>query len=168
MFLRVSFSFNGFPQSEHLIVGVFLMEGSCSRRLRSTSCWFIMLMPSSMTKSIATLPANTAWLCNRKRCSAKHQKFVLQLVELLLTYRHRCVWQFPVIKNKLKSIIAFWSPVVVFFYYSLFKIWYRNLWLDLTQNWTLGLLMLNISPEFLTFSVVIKGCLSETFNNYIR
>lgn len=117
MFLRVSFSFNGFPQSEHLIVGVFLMEGSCSRRLRSTSCWFTMLMPSSMTKSIATLPANTAWLCNRKRCSAKHQKFVLQLVELLLTYRHRCV-----IKNKLKSIIAFWSPVVVFFYYSLFKI----------------------------------------------
>lgn len=115
MFLRVSFSFNGFPQSEHLIVGVFLMEGSCSRRLRSTSCWFTMLMPSSMTKSIATLPANTAWLCNRKRCSAKHQKFVLQLVELLLTYRHRCVWQFPVIKNKLKSIIAFWSPVVVFF-----------------------------------------------------
>lgn len=110
MFLRVSFSFNGFPQSEHLIVGVFLMEGSCSRRLRSTSCWFTMLMPSSMTKSIATLPANTAWLCNRKRCSAKHQKFVLQLVELLLTYRHRCV-----IKNKLKSIIAFWSPVVFFF-----------------------------------------------------
>lgn len=55
-----------------------------------------------------------------------------------------------------------------FFYYSLFKIWYRNLWLDLTQNWTLGLLMLYISPEFLTFSVVIKGCLSETFNNYIR
>lgn len=117
MFLRVSFSFNGFPQSEHLIVGVFLMEGSCSRRLRSTSCWFTMLMPSSMTKSIATLPANTAWLCNRKRCSAKHQKFVLQLVELLLTYRHRCV-----IKNKLKSIIAFWSPVGFFFYYSLFKI----------------------------------------------
>lgn len=110
MFLRVSFSFNGFPQSEHLIVGVFLMEGSCSRRLRSTSCWFTMLMPSSMTKSIATLPANTAWLCNRKRCSAKHQKFVLQLVELLLTYRHRCV-----IKNKLKSIIAFWSPVGFFF-----------------------------------------------------
>lgn len=51
-------------------------SGSCSHHLRSTSCWCIMLMPSSMIKSTGTLPVSTTWLYSRKKCSAKHLKFV--------------------------------------------------------------------------------------------
>ncbi len=77
--------------SNHFIVCIWLTVESCSHRPRSTSCWFTTLMPSSTTRNIEMQPANTAWHCSRRRCSAKHLKSVLLLVEPRPTYRHRCV-----------------------------------------------------------------------------
>lgn len=73
------------------IICISLIQESCSLRPRSTSCWFTTLMPSSTIRNIVMRPANTVWHCNRRRCSAKHLKFVPRLVELHLTSRHRFV-----------------------------------------------------------------------------